>query len=122
MPEGAVYVGRPTEWGNPVSLLDLGAQYPSLDDAQLHGMAVACFRDLVRVGELRYPNWLRFNGDRGLKVFTYPSVDRIRADLGGHDLVCWCDLDVPCHVDVLLELANAAHPAAHTLHETEESK
>ena len=27
--------------------------------------------------------------------------------LRGHDLVCWCPLDQPCHADVLLELANA---------------
>jgi hypothetical protein len=26
--------------------------------------------------------------------------------LSGHDLVCWCPLDQPCHADVLLELAN----------------
>lgn len=24
--------------------------------------------------------------------------------LRGHDLVCWCPLDQPCHADVLLEL------------------
>lgn len=35
----------------------------------------------------------------------------IRWELAGHDLVCWCPLDdghgnrVPCHADVLLELA-----------------
>jgi hypothetical protein len=26
--------------------------------------------------------------------------------LAGHDLVCWCPEDQPCHADVLLELAN----------------
>ena len=28
------------------------------------------------------------------------------APLRGHDLVCWCPLDQPCHADVLLELAD----------------
>ena len=28
------------------------------------------------------------------------------AELGGHDLTCWCPLDTPCHADVLLSLAN----------------
>ena len=32
----------------------------------------------------------------------------IRANLAGHDLMCWCPLDQPCHADVLLELANQA--------------
>lgn len=27
--------------------------------------------------------------------------------LGGKNLACWCALDAPCHVDVLLEMANA---------------
>jgi len=33
--------------------------------------------------------------------------DFIRNDLGGRDLACWCDLDQPCHADVLLEIANS---------------
>lgn len=37
--------------------------------------------------------------------------DRLRADLAGHDLACWCRLEdggfpVPCHGNVLLALAN----------------
>ena len=36
----------------------------------------------------------------------YPSLDEIRAALGGRDLACWCPLDKPCHADVLLRLAN----------------
>ncbi len=31
--------------------------------------------------------------------------------LRGHDLVCWCPLDRPCHADVLLELANTESSA-----------
>lgn len=26
--------------------------------------------------------------------------------LRGHDLACWCQLDKPCHADILIELAN----------------
>jgi hypothetical protein len=28
------------------------------------------------------------------------------SELAGHDLICFCPLDQPCHADVLLELAN----------------
>lgn len=35
-----------------------------------------------------------------------PALERIRAELRGHDLACWCALGQPCHADVLLELAN----------------
>ncbi|ARD42490.1 DUF4326 domain-containing protein [Actinomyces gaoshouyii] len=27
-------------------------------------------------------------------------------ELRGHDLMCWCPPDAPCHADVLLEVAN----------------
>lgn len=30
----------------------------------------------------------------------------IRANLAGHDLMCWCPPGQPCHADVLLDLAN----------------
>jgi len=77
MPEGAVYVGRPTQWGNPFKV-----------DAR-HNLfeAVKDFRGYV---ESRLANGI-----------GYP----LRA-LKGKDLVCWCPLHKPCHADVLLELAN----------------
>jgi hypothetical protein len=28
------------------------------------------------------------------------------SELAGHDLMCFCPLDQPCHADVLLEVAN----------------
>jgi uncharacterized protein DUF4326 len=34
------------------------------------------------------------------------DVTAVRAALRGRDLACWCPLDVPCHADVLLEVAN----------------
>lgn len=40
------------------------------------------------------------------KPYGAPTLDEIRAQLAGHDLVCWCAIDQPCHADVLLELAN----------------
>jgi hypothetical protein len=77
MPEGAVYVGRPTRWGNPYPVWETGG--PEL--------AVAYYRA-----------WLGTDG-AGLAV-------RAGWELRGRDLACWCPLDQPCHADVLLELAN----------------
>ena len=34
------------------------------------------------------------------------GADRIRNELAGSDLACWCPLGQPCHADVLLEIAN----------------
>ena len=77
-PLGAVYVGRPTRFGNPHVVSHLH------DDASL---AVARYRADLLAGRLRV------------------SVDDVRRELRGKDLLCWCALDRPCHADVLLELA-----------------
>ena len=102
MPEGAVYVGRPSEWGNPYVI---GAwcspasmpffEYPVKDAEQ----AVAYFTRWLD-GDIHVPlsGWNRHR--------NAPTADEIRAELAGKNLVCWCPLDQPCHADVLLEIAN----------------
>ena len=77
MPDGAIYVGRPTRYGNPY----LVNRYQSTETA------VECFRECAqRILQIN-PGWL--------------------TPLRGHDLVCWCPLDQQwCHADVLLKLAN----------------
>jgi hypothetical protein len=110
MPDGAVYVGRPSRWGNPINLSDVADQFPSLDDTQVARMVVRDFQSLAVRGELSYPNWRFAGGSRGPVSWTYPTVAEIRADLSGKDLACWCPLDQPCHADVLLEIANGGVP------------
>jgi hypothetical protein len=34
------------------------------------------------------------------------TVEDVRRDLAGKDLACWCALDVACHADTYLEVAN----------------
>lgn len=87
VPEGAVYVGRPTKWGNPYKV---GKCY-SLWLTRKHipftnEDAVAAYVDyLNKSPEL---------------------VKEAKEELKGKDLVCWC-APKACHADVLLELANA---------------
>jgi Domain of unknown function (DUF4326) len=80
MPEGVVYVGRPTKWGNPFRLSDQ------------HSTG-----EIVR----QYREWLSLSlpGEQ----LKNDSVVELR----GKDLACWCPVDQPCHADVLLEIANA---------------
>lgn len=106
MPEGAVYVGRPGKWGNPIPVFDVAAQYPSLDARGVATLVVRDFRVLAEKGRLAFPNWRYARGWRGPVEFAYPSVEEIRAELAGRDLACWCPLSSPCHADVLLEIAN----------------
>jgi Domain of unknown function (DUF4326) len=51
--------------------------------------------------------------ERAVELFRRSLVEQphlvaeIRAELRGRPLGCWCRLDQACHVDVLLEVANA---------------
>lgn len=80
MPPNAVYVGRPSRWGNPFIVGKL-SEYGDVPDKET---AVAFYRA-----------WI----DKGLQRI------RIVSELRGKDLACWCGSG-PCHADVLLELAN----------------
>ncbi len=134
MPPGAVYVGRPSRWSNPFPIRGDWAVWAApcvgcrADEAGRREAAVRHYRDWLRIfpgaddADLHYraglmaerPGWK--NRDSGelhiicgdiLTVPRAPTIEVIRAELRGRDLVCWCPLDQPCHADVLLKLANA---------------
>ena len=110
MPEGAVYVGRPTRWGNDIKVGDcLDCGYGE-HDGEHRPMDAATVVQQYRVVEealewaegvigSRTPEENRLCGVSGIRVDRYE-------DIRGKDLACWCPLDQPCHADVLLELAN----------------
>jgi hypothetical protein len=90
MPEGAVYVGRPTKWGNRYAI---GAW-----------VRLSAERLPFRVADARH----------ALALFTVDALasdvfqSHVRRELRGKDLACWCQPSEPCHADVLLEIANEA--------------
>lgn len=121
MPAGAVYVGRPTLWGNPWKPGRPGRfwlpPYP-IEDAVIGtgldaGDAVDLYRRLLHAGpdpiNRLLPNELSADGRRQVRGWLHDHASHIRAELHqiqGRDLACWCALDAPCHADVLLKLAN----------------
>ena len=97
MPQGAVYVGHPTRFGNPFDWRQCGRR-----------KAVALFRRLVG-GRMSCVEMHRRFGGLVATIALCSAEMWIRqhlADLRGKDLCCWCPLDAPCHADVLLKLAN----------------
>jgi hypothetical protein len=114
LPEGGVYVGRPTRWGNPFVVGDgplsfhgyehggvgqygtgAGQADMTIPDTGLSAaMAVALYRDVLE------------------DIVDHPQDDIDREirmallDLRGQALACWCPVDEPCHADVLLAIAN----------------
>ena len=90
IPPDAIYVGRPSKWGNPYNMKD---------------WKIAGFIQYTReeVIEL-YRRYLTYHPE---------LVEACKTELKGKDLVCWCHTwdgkgDNPsfCHADILLELAN----------------
>lgn len=92
MPEGAVYVGRPTRWGNPFVV-------------GKDGDAAECV--------LKYKRYLfpysHFGEASTFSNFliSQANFEDIERELKGKDLACFCPLDSPWHADLLLEVANA---------------
>lgn len=89
MPEDAVYVGRPTVYGNPFKVGRDG------DAAACVAKYREAWEATIRSSEMhpRHP-LMPF----GRPVFIGP--------LRGKNLACFCALDQPCHADVLLEMVN----------------
>jgi hypothetical protein len=120
MPEGAVYVGRPTKWGNPFKATDTSAAFAAVATGgrgnvprdRAHGAVCLYFRYLSG-GEIECPITAMMANkeyaERGKP--KPPRVTEIQRELRGKDLACFCALDMPCHADVLLEIANRS-PAA----------
>jgi hypothetical protein len=125
MPPGAVYVGRPTLWGNPWSERD-GTW---LDKSERRAFAVAKYREELThfglVSDYDYivseKRWEALSAELD-RIGCKSMADYAPHVLRGKDLACWCglcelhvdglplgvecpDCD-PCHADVLLELAN----------------
>lgn len=104
MPDGAVYVGRPTKFGNPFPvgcLVDRVAWTRVRDGGTtVHEIRI---RDAVHA-VMVYQLWL--DGTPTAVDVVPPTRAEIRERLKGRDLACWRDLESPCHADVLLDLAN----------------
>src|SRR4051794_39851631 len=91
VPVGAMRITRPTRWSNPYPL-DRYSRFEALT---------------------LYRGWLLGDPDAIVKARTAGCrlrlngsdlVDAARRELAGHDLACWCALELPCHGDLLLSV------------------
>jgi len=99
MPPGAIYVGRPTKWGNPFTLDVVRLQYPEMEERAVKFTAAMLFK-----------RWLMGKMNVDAHRFAPPSREEVVAALQGKDLVCWCKPEEPCHADVLIWFANTEPP------------
>ena len=86
-PPGAIYIGRPTPYGNSYNI---DAPHPVHGWPMSAAEAVALFeRDLLAL----------------IEINDYATSLRLDA-LQGCDLLCWCKEGAPCHGDIWLREAN----------------
>ena len=83
IPPDAIYVGRPSKWGNPFKI---GSFH--------NGKRITTNEDAVRL----HKDWLLYSEEGQMLASEI-------GELAGKDLACWC-APLPCHADILLELAN----------------
>lgn len=119
LPPNTVYVGRPTKWGNPIRITVERTQRGGRvyrvhgSPTDVNGGPCYVFAETAHNFAVRFFRWDMANHRFGT---AYPSVNEIRRELAGRDLACWCPLEdergnpVPCHADVLLEIANSEEP------------
>ena len=138
MPEGAVYVGRGSKWGNPFGPLGTNLALARVP-AAIHAGREWEFESRISADGMLHPYFHpdgRITDCQSRYLTAAESVECYRAylagggwplswtprkaaelrsalpDLAGRDLACWCPLEgehgnrVPCHADVLLEIAN----------------
>jgi hypothetical protein len=102
-PNGYVYVGRGSKWGNPFRVNEVNLAY----------RYIVCNYDQDPVTILA-----EFDSKEEAAEFAVSEYRKlIKSELGiwwgwleplrGKDLACWCPLSQPCHADILLELANS---------------
>lgn len=121
MPEGAIYVGRPTRWGNPWKVVGAGTEpglfggrerVYTIDGPGQFFRGTYTHTQAAEFAVSLYREWIN-HWPTKFKGAPAPLDANIGLrELRGHDLACWCPLvdehgnRVPCHADVLLELAN----------------
>jgi len=119
----AAKVTRPGKYGNPFDFRSSDCCWLALsygcrgDRLGRQEASVRAFREWVMPTKgkklVRMERGIRFGNDEKscqigprFIVGPPPSIDEIRADLGGKNLACFCKAGEPCHADVLLEIAN----------------
>lgn len=125
MPPGAVYVGRPTIFGNPWSMQDAAGYEVPVE--RRRAWLVAKYREELEHGGLM-SDWSAVVSEKRwdemdalferLAPFEYDDLGGIKVRSikplfryllrDATALACWCPLSEPCHADVLIELLEGA--------------
>ncbi|WP_296309850.1 DUF4326 domain-containing protein [Pseudomonas sp.] len=94
IPPHTKVVDRPTRWGNPWMVRSDEAGWYVQDTRSGRVARVCSEADARELALIYFEEWAR------------PQAMLVQQQLRGWNLACWCKPPIPCHVDVLLEIAN----------------
>lgn len=134
VPDGAVYVGRPTRWGNPFRVEKVPGwpkwagvnprrvvtgpadsptvwDWPPGDEPPRKAVVFTSkahgnAHHERAATDLAVHLFVLHTGPMGSFEYDDDDLSDLRATLRGRDLACWCSVGAPCHADHLLILAN----------------
>ena len=86
----AVFVARPGRWSNPFIVT---TRFPAGSKIGINCITVPTVEQSI----ICFRAFLEENPALMVKA---------KAELGGFNLACWCNAGIPCHADVLLDIAN----------------
>lgn len=94
IPPHTKVVSRHTRWANPWAVRADEAGW-FIQDVRCGRIIRACSEgDARELALMHFEDWVM------------PQAALVQQQLGGWNLACWCKPPMPCHVDVLLEIAN----------------
>lgn len=118
MPANTVWVARPSFFGSHISTCtrphNCALRPCECCDEATDGRNWCCvlaYREYVVSGiekRASHTGLFRYALDGSIGYPSRAELVRRLPELRGKNLACWCPLDVPCHADVLLEIANKA--------------
>lgn len=113
--ENSIFVGKPTKWDTPFRVIEIPNNRPLND----------LFRRWQVYSTIDFSEYLKHNEFLTRNDAARASVDTFEKmlvdgkiptygknwrkkleELRGHDLLCYCVPDEPCHADALVKLAN----------------
>ncbi len=105
MPPNTVVVSRPSRWGNPWKISQGAWWFVDGPGTPIGGLRCGNEEGARLVAVNNFRRWAKGEAGRA----------RLQLEqLSGKNLACWCPIidqhgkAIPCHADVLLELANAS--------------
>lgn len=108
LPENTFCVNRGTKWGNPIKLVGdqifIDASYRRKVFERWVFLSLGDIDDVIFLYKRLWDGTKFQNPDLQHWSDEFKKLDVL--ELKGKNLACFCDLDSPCHADVLLERAN----------------